>query len=274
MAEEAEVPTKEDFQEALENDKSDIVDEAVDNEEVQEFSEIEQKAIDMGWNPEGVEGKKNLTPDEFVDRKALYDDLHSLKRQNKQLRGDIDNINRYQEDIRADERKKVIEELKTQKKEALDDGDHDRVIEIDEQLADERDKVKTEKTTTQNNEDFDDWVTSNSWYQDDKELREEADIYGEVYWTKNKTKTRDEVYKAVEAHIKRTFKDKFQNGNRDKAAAVEPSKGVPRAKGKKAKQTAKDLPSDARSVMRTILRTTKMTEEEYLKQYFAMNGEG
>jgi len=271
MAEEAEVqePTKEDFQEALASDEGieDVV------EEVAEVSEVEQKAIDMGWNPEGVDGKKNLSPEEFVDRKALYDDLHSLKRQNKQLRGDIDNINKYQEDIRADERKKVVEELKTQKKEALDDDDHDRVVQIDEQLADERDKAKEEKATPQTNEDFDEWVTSNSWYQDDKELREEADIYGEVYWTKNPTKSRDEVYKAVATHIKRSFKDKFENSNRKKPAAVEPSGSTPRGKGKKAKHTAKDLPSEARSVMKTILRTTSMSEEDYVKQYFAMNGE-
>jgi len=272
MAEEAEVPTKEELQEALESDNTES-EGGSGEEEAPEVSEVEQKAIDMGWNPEGVEGKKNLTPEEFVDRKALYDDLHSLKRQNKQLRGDIDNINKYQEDIRADERKKVVEELKTQKREALDDGDHERVVEIDEKLNDERDKAKEEKVTPKTNEDFDVWVTNNPWYQDDKELREEADIYGEVYWTKNPTKTRDEVYKAVATHIKRSFKDKFGNSNRDKPAAVEPSKGTPRGKGKKAKHTVKDLPSEARSVMRTILRTTKMTEEAYVKQYFAMNGE-
>ena len=276
MAEEAEVPTKEDLQAALESDTAEdevFEDAEQEGDETPEYSEIEQKAIEMGWNPDGVEGKRNLSPEEFVDRKALYDDLHSLKRQNKQLRGDIDNIAKYQDSIRADERKKVIQELKSQKKDALDDGDHERVIEIDEQLAEERERHKAEKAEYKTNEDFEQWVVENSWYQNDKELREEADIYGEVYWAKNPKKTRDEVYEAVSKHIKRTFNDKFENENRKKPAAVEPGKGVPR-KARKGKHSVKDLSPEARSVMKTILRTTKMTEEQYLKEYFAMNGEG
>ena len=31
-----------------------------------EYTEIEQEAMGFGWNPEGVEGKKNLTAEEFV----------------------------------------------------------------------------------------------------------------------------------------------------------------------------------------------------------------
>lgn len=54
-------------------------------QEEQQYSDIEVKAIEMGWNPEGVEGKRNLSAEEFVDRKELYDSIHSLKKQNKRL---------------------------------------------------------------------------------------------------------------------------------------------------------------------------------------------
>jgi len=275
MAEEAAVeavPTKDEMTELLNEDavSEEVVGEV--SEETSEYSEAEQQAMEKGWSPEGVEGKLNLSAEEFLDRQSLYDDIHSLKRQNKTLKGDIDNINKYQQDIRADERKKVVAELKTQKKEALDDGDHDREIEIDEQLADERDKAKTEKEVSATNEDFEDWVTDNSWYQDDTELRSEADVYGEVYWTKNPEKSREEVYTAVTKYIKRSFKEKFENTNRSKPAAVEANTSSARKGKGKAKHTVKDLDAEAKSVMRTIVRTSDMTEEQFVKEYFARNG--
>jgi len=240
---------------------------------VTELSEEEQSAIEKGWNPEGVEGKKHLSAEEFLDRQKLYDDLHSLKRQNKRLQGDIENINKYQEQIRDDERKKVVAELKIQKRDALEEGDHDRVVEIDDRLADEREKAKAEKTEVKSNEDFEEWIAENDWYQNDTELREEADIYGEVYWAKNPTKTRDQVYKAVSSHIKRSYKEKFENPKRAKASPVDSgTNSGTQKKPAKSKYSAKDLPSDQRSIMKTILRTTKgLTEEQYLKDYFSMN---
>ena len=237
-----------------------------------EYTDQEQGAIDKGWNPEGVEGKKNLSAEEFLDRQSLYDDLHTLKRQNKRLQGDIENINKYQQDIRADERKKVVADLKTQKKEALDEDDHNRVIEIDEQLADAREEAKQEKATTQVNKDFNEWIGDNAWYTDDDELRSEADIYGEIYWTKNPAKSRNEVYDAVSKHIKRSYSDKFENTKRSQPSSVEPATGTPRQTKSKSKLSSKDLPADQRGIMKTILRTTDMTEEEYLKEYFAMTG--
>jgi len=245
---------------------------STDEVEEIEYSEIEQSAIEKGWNPEGVEGKKNLSAEEFLDRQSLYDDLHSLKRQNKRLQSDIENIAKYQKDIREDERRKVIEELKFQKKEALDVGDHDKVIEIDEQLADARETAKREDAEAQTNEDFDVWVVENAWYNDDSDLRDEADVYGEAYWRRNPTKSRSEVYDAVSKHIKRAYGEKFENPKRAKPSAVEPASGTPRKPRVKSKYNASDLPADQRSIMKTILRTTDMTEEQYLKEYFAMNG--
>lgn len=262
------VPDKEELDALL---KEDVLDED-SGEETPKYTEAELSAVEKGWSPDGVEGKKNLTADEFLDRQTLYDDIHSLKRQNKRLQGDIENINKYQKDIRADERKKVVEDLKHQKKEALDDEDHHRVIEIDEQLADERDKAKADvKQESKPNEDFESWVTSNSWYNDDKELREDADIYGEIYWTKHPNTSREDVYTEVAKYIKRSHADKFSNNRRDSPAAVEGGT-TPRQPRSKTKFTVKDLDVESRSVMKTILRTSNMTEEQYLKDYFERNG--
>lgn len=102
--EEVVIPSKEELL-GIKSEDEDLVD-IVPDEDPSEYSEIELNAIEKGWNPEGVEGKKNLSAEEFLDRQSLYDDLHSLKRQNKRLATDIENINKYQKSIREDERKK------------------------------------------------------------------------------------------------------------------------------------------------------------------------
>jgi len=272
QTEEVEIPTKEELLDIIE-DNDEVVEDIV--EESPEYSDIEAQAIEKGWKPEGVEGKRNLSAEEFLDRQTLYDDLHSVKRKNKRLENDLQNVIKYQDQIRADERKKVMAELKLRKREALDEGDHDRVIEIDEQIAEEREKAKEDKKQSSSsvNEDFEIWVADNSWYNTDDELRAEADVYGEVYWNKNPTKTRDEVYKAVSAYIKRSFSDKFENTRRSKPAAVDSTNNSGVRKSAKTKYSEKDLSSEERDMMRTILRTTPgMTKEEYLQSYFDMQG--
>lgn len=273
---EVKLPSKEELLQSIEHTSNDDDDDDGDGGEGgPEYTAAEQEAIEKGWNPEGVEGKKNLSADEFLDRQSLYDDLHSLKRQNKRLQSDIENINKYQNSIREDERKKVIDELKSQKKDALNQEDYDRVIEIDEQLADARSAAKEEDAAAapKVNEDFNEWVVDNSWYKEDADLRDEADTYGEAYWRRHPQKERAEVYDAVAQYIKRSYKEKFENTNRGKPDAVDSSVSVPRKPKAKSKLSAKDLPADQRSIMKTILRTTKMTEEEYLKDYFAMVSE-
>lgn len=265
---EVEVPSKDELLDIL--DGNDI---EVDNEDAPELTKVELDAQSKGWNPEGVEGKKNLSAEEFLDRQSLYDDLHSLKRHNKRLQTDLDNVITYQDRVRADEREKVVAELKTQKKDALDEGDHDRVIEIDEKLADAREDAKTPTKPAKEelNEDFEEWIGDNTWYKDDSELKDDADIYGEVYWKKNPTKTRNEVYDAVSKYIKRTHSDKFTNTKRDQQSDVEPSGGPTKRKSKSKDKTysAKDLSPQERSIMKTILRTSKMNEQQYLKEYFS-----
>jgi len=267
-AEDVVIPSKEELLGQPQEDNEDVDDEGTE-EEAPELTEIEQKAIDMGWNKEGVEGKKNLSAEEFVDRKALYDDLHSLKRKNKQLQGDIENINKYQKQIREDERKKVITQLKADKVIALENEDHHRVVEIDEQLADERLKT-TEDTKTVTNPAYDSWIAENSWYEEDVDMKDEAEIYGEIYARRNGGASPEEIYKAVTKHVKKEFPDKFGNVKRDAPSPVSPSTPPASKSNKQAKLSAKNMPAADRQIMKTILRTTSMSEQDYLKEYYEM----
>jgi hypothetical protein len=227
-----------------------------------EYSEVEQKAIELGWNPEGVEGKPFLSAEEFVGRQPLYDDIRSLKKQQRKLQEGIEAMKEMQKGIRERERTKVLNELKAQKKLALENENYDAVIEIDDQIAEH----KAAKDEPQQNEQFEAWVENNEWYHQDSEMKQYADMIGAGYFQTNPNKKPEEVFEYVTKEVKTRFAEKFGNPNRSRPNPVEgASRGRPKGG---AKHKVSDLPPDARSIMNTILRTGTMTEAEYLKDYF------
>ena len=235
-------------------------------ETVAEYSETEQEAIDHGWNPEGVEGKKNLSAEEFMDRKPLYDELHGLKKTTRKLQDGMEAMKQMQAGIRAREREKVISELQSQKKEALESENYDAVIAIDDKIAEER----ASEDAPINNTAFEEWVDSNEWYHQDPEMKEYADLIGAGYNQQNPNKTPVDIYKYVEDEVKKRYPAKFENPNRSQPNSVESASRGRSGKGG-AKHRVADLPENDRRIMDTIVRTGTMSKEEYLKEYF---GEG
>lgn len=230
-----------------------------------------EQAIAMGYNPDGVEGKRNLSPEEFVDRQKLYDDIRNLKKQNKHLKGDIDNITKYQDRIKEKAREEALAEYRREKVQALRDEDYDKVADIDDKIADERARqAKEQKEAPPTSPEFDVWVEDNKWYNDDIDLRVEADQLGEKFWKANPEKSLEDVFEYVGRTVRKLNPDKFDNGKRNSPPAVEGAGTTPKVvKKTSSKYKASDLSQEEQSIMRTIVRTTKgMTEEKYLKEYF------
>lgn len=238
-------------------------------EETPEYNEIEQEAIAHGWNPEGVEGKRNLTAEEFMDRKPLYDDLHSQQRKIKRLEEGMEALKQHNKLIAAKEREKVINELKRAKKLALQEEDFDAVIAIDDKIA----ETRTEKDADEekHNYVFETWVENNSWYSQDPEMKEYADMIGHAYYNRNPTKTVEEVYAYVEKETKTRFADKFHsNTSRSKPAPVEgAATGRRGGKGRTTKYSVSDLPPEHVDIMKALIRSKVFdNEQDYLKEYF------
>ena len=231
---------------------------------VEDYSDTEIQAMEHGWNPEGIEGKKNLTADEFLDRQPLYDDIRSLKKQTRKLQDGIEAMKSMQDGIRARERDKTIRELQASKKVALENENYDAVLEIDEYIAQTRSEPLGPKT----NVVFEQWVDKNEWYHDSPDMRQYADMIGAAIYQKNPNRPINEVYAEVGKEVKARFPDKFGNANRDRPNPVEGA-GKGRAGRTSSKHSARDLPEDDRKIMETIVRSGAMTKDEYLKEYFA-----
>ena len=142
------------------------------------------------------------------------------------------------------------------------------MVELDEQIAKAREPATEETVTTeqQANEAFQSWITGNSWYNTDMEMREYADTVGIGYYNRNNKPDPEDVYKYVAEEVRKRFPDKFGNSNRGKPTPVEGAKAGRNAKT--SKYSVRDLPDEARQIMKTLIRTGAITEEQYLKEYF------
>jgi hypothetical protein len=256
-----ELPSKEDILAAANAGKS-IEPEAQEGEV--EYSEIEQQAMEAGWNPEGVEGKPFVSAEEYVARQPIYDELHSLKKELRNQKKATEALKKMQAGIREREREKTIAELKAQRRMAVENDDYDAVDELNDQIASE----KANKDAPVGNEVFESWVEENDWYNQDPEMRAYADLIGTGYVAQNEGIPQEQVFKYVENEVKARFAGKFENPKRNQPSLAEPASRGRAASGKGGKHRASELPEEDRSIMRTIVRSGAMTEAEYLKEYF------
>ena len=230
--------------------------------EVPEYTEIEEKAISMGWNPEGVEGKKNLSAEEFVDRQPLYEDIRSLKKAFRQSKDSIEAMKGMLEGVRQQGYEEAIQKLNEQKKRAMEDENYDGVIKIDEQIAQKREEAKAD--TVIKNPDFEEWIDKNQWYENEGEMHDYADFVGQKYLQKNgKDTPLKEVYQYVSEKVKKQFPDFF-----DEKPRKNPVEGASRGRSSGASYSARDLNETERSIMKTLIRDgTFKNESEFMKAY-------
>ena len=95
-------------------------------------------------------------------------------------------------------------------------------------------EVVAEVTPKQSGVDprFIDWVSENSWYEKNQEMRDYADIIGQGYAAKHPGINPELVLKYVTKEVKSRFKDSFQNPNREKPTAVEGENNKSGGRGK------------------------------------------
>jgi uncharacterized protein YbdZ (MbtH family) len=240
-----------------------------------EYNEIEQDAIRKGWKPEGVEGKRNISAEEFLERESLFGRIHKQDKVIKKLESTMDEMTKQHKKIAELERKKVLEELKVKKKDAFENADYTAVLEIDERI-DEVKQIKTENISHEVPQqdyvhpDFPEWHSRNQWYnaEVEPELYEEAEVIGQGYAIKHPKASAKEVLDYVEKTVKRLHPDKFERSAPTRRSAVESgqrSSASPRRNADR-KPSKKDLSSEQLRVMNRFVSRGVMTEEEYINQ--------
>jgi hypothetical protein len=264
-------------------EKQEVKQTEVKTEEVK-LSVHEQRAVDQGWQP--LEEWKAAGHDEaewrdarsFLDRGELLNRISSQSKEMKELRKALKTFEQHNKELAQAKFQEKLSTLKTAKKDALENGDAARVVELDEQidlvrdgLAASKAEVVQEAIAPEVPPEFQRWVDRNTWYGQNNEMREFADQVGTAYARSNRDKTPVEVLKYVETRVKKAYPESFSNTARQSPSTVEGGSGV-RAGGRAKSDPVSELPPEAVEVMNTLVRGGHMTKEEYIKQYNLKKG--
>jgi hypothetical protein len=270
------MPKMADVENQVENVNEEVITESADKVVEQSAPSIEDKAREQGWRPkEEFDGdpSKWVSAETFVAKGELIDRIEALGKKLKDSEKTIGMLKEHHTKVKETEFKRAVDFLKSQKKAAYENGDVDKIIEIDEKIAEVRETQKAQKEQEQINEtpeahpDFISWASENKWYERNSEMRADADTFGEAYARNNPSKTPREVLDYVTNKIKKAYPEEFTNPNRSKPNGVEG--------GGTRQGTSKDsftLTEEEAKVMNTFIRNGVMTKEEYIKEVKAMRG--
>lgn len=242
--------------------------------EAKPLSRVQEEAISQGWVPrEEFQGDEDEFIDaaEFVRRGELFRKIESQSKELKDVKKALAGLAQHNAKIREVEYKRALDELKSQKKEALSEGDAERVVDIDEKIDLVKDQQKqlhtqqVQEAVPEVHPELASWISKNPWYEANPEMRKFADRLGSALAG---DMSPSDVLKEVEKEVKIRFKDKFRNPNRDRPGAVE---GAANRQGKSV-EADMELTDVEKTVMKTLVDGGHITREEYLKQLKAVKG--
>jgi hypothetical protein len=236
-----------------------------------EVTPLMEEALSQGWVPKTeYEGDPDRFVDyaEFVRRGELFRKIESQSKEMKELKRALKELATHNTKIREVEYQRAVEALKAEKKAALNEGDADKVVEIDDRI----DLVKEQQRVLQQQQvqeiaepavhpELQNWINNNQWYESNRTMRGWADARGVELASEGLSPR--EVLTTLTKEVKQRFAEKFSNPNRDKPGAVEGQRS--RATATKS-ETAFELSDVERQIMRRIVDTGVITEADYISQ--------
>lgn len=239
-----------------------------------ELTPMEQRALEQGWVPQD---EWQGDPDdwrpakEYVDRGELLKSISELKRELRLQKEGVQEFRKHHEQVKELAYKQALADLRAQKKAALESGDADAVIEIDEQIADTREKQKAveapkPQTPQEPNEVFVKWEQRNGWYRNDRAMKAVADEIARDLVNRGESDV-SRILTEVDKEVRKAFPAKFENPRRAGAPAVEGNSST--------RRTPKDevvLTDVEKQIMNKILKTGAITKEKYLEEFKARQG--
>lgn len=248
---------------------------------------IEDRARMAGWMPYEDWVESGNSPDDWVGAEAFLvkgEMIQKLKKQSRkisEMEQVVNDLAEHNKKIAEIEYNKALKQMKREKSKAYEQGDFDKVVELDEKMEeqkkqfDQKMQEENQKLTSESTEPnpFEEWVSKpeNQWYQTDPILRGAADRLADDFMSSNPNAEFNDVVSYVEKQLAEEMPDRFpkSGGQKKKAAPVnEPnttSAGAKRQGGKK--YTTKDLTEDQRKVAERFVRSGVFENvQEYVDQ--------
>jgi len=244
---------------------------------------VEDRARDQGWRPqEEFDGDKSkwVSAETFVAKGELISKIESIGKELKNTKKAMSMLQDHHTKVKEAEFTRAVNFLKQQKKQAYETGDVDKIMDIDEQLANVKETQKQQtqmaaKEREEGNEpnpNFVSWVDNNKWYNTDTEMRETADALGLSYAKVHADKSPEDVLEYVSKKIKSAYPEKFTNQNRSRPSAVEGAGNSARGGDSGDTTNTSGMTEDEVRVMNTFVRQGIMTKQEYIKELKSIKG--
>jgi hypothetical protein len=241
---------------------------------------IEAKAMEQGWRPkEEWEGPPEQWRDAqtFLDRGELFGKIDAQRGEIKQLKAALVEMRNHNLKIAEVEYKRALADLKSQKRDALAEGNVDAVMALDDQIDTVKEAAaqhaaaaaaRPVETESEVRPMFNQWLSQNQWFEKDRVMRAYANDLGKELAANGLSPA--EVLDRVTKEVKAQFPDKFTNPNRAKPSAVEGSTN----KGGRSSPKDYELTDVERRVMQRLVNTVPgFTKEKYIADLKKIKGE-
>lgn len=248
--------------------------------EVVEHTEIEKKAMNMGWRPKDQwNGSEDEFTDagEFVRRQPLFDKIDYQSKKLKNVESTLNQLIEHHSKVRQTEYERALKELKEVRREAIKEGNAEQALVFEDKIEElEESHKKTEPVVIpqKQNEptsEFLTWVQTNQWYVKDSDMHDFADGVAAAFIKRGEISgraiTERDVFNHVNDKIKRAYPEQFGNPNRERAGAV--TNGD--MNGRATKTTFKLTP-EQEDVARSFEKSGVMTKAEYIAEIKKLEG--
>ena len=222
--------------------KEEVPEEVVEEQsdpETNEINEIEEKAKEMGWNPDH-KGPNKVSAKEFVERGSFFRKIDAQNKKIDELLGVVKGLSEHNSKVAEVSYKKGLEDAQNRRREAVETGD---VLAFNKAESDIKalEAVKPvgnpPQQANQNvvTPEMMDWVKENeAWFnnksKENERMVKEADGLFYLEAQDNPHKSQKEILEIVKQKIMVLHPDKFENPNKAKAVTV--SKGSSTSVGK------------------------------------------
>lgn len=239
-----------------------------------EVSPVVQEAMAQGWVPkEEFQGDEHKWVDagEFLRRGELFKKIEQVSKTAKQAQQTLAEFKAHYARVKETEYQNALRALKSERRNAMAEGDFERVEAIEEKME----GVKTEAASIKEevavqppevHPEVAAWVESNPWYNKDADMRAVAD--GIALQLNKEGVTGSELLKSIDVKIRKIFPTKFTNPNRERPSAVESTS----AKGTTRVKDDFQLSEQETRIMNGFVRDGLMTKEQYIADLKAVKG--
>lgn len=248
-------------------------------------SEVEEKAIKMGWTPKDQfkgDPDKWRPADEFVERgenmlPIVRATVKKQEREIAELKQAMKQFGEYHNQTEKRAYDAALATLREQRAAAIALGDGATFEKLDDKIeelrkeVDQKNQVAAIKHDPEDDPVYVEWKSKNQWINDPK-LEKFAVKMGEYLRETGAKETGHEFLDLVGKKVKAEFPEKFENARRTNAPTVEGAGTAARKGGK----SYADLPADARAACDRMTKNAYSDKPkeaaafkaEYVKSYF------